>query len=284
MNFCEAPLEQGGSAADPQALFAQAATKFTAAIATASAAGATEFERWATAGRARANLFLGNFQVAATDAASLPPGWTYFAKFTAGGSITNSVVNLATTGFNNAGGIREKWWSRVDVDESMLMDAFTNELDSRVPIVRNAGELGVDGVTDYYSQFKYTDEGADIPLTSKAEMRLIEAEVAWQGGQLVDAMTILNALRGAAGLSSVTATTSNEVRDVLLNERFAELFMEAQRAHDLFRFNMYQTFVDNGDFVGTVADRAIKFPLTTSEALNNPNIEHSVSARCAPTL
>jgi hypothetical protein len=284
MNFCEAPLEQGGTAAAPSALFAQAVTKFTTAIATASAAGATEFERWATAGRARANLYLGNFTAAATDAASLPPNWTYYANFTAGGSITNSVVNLATTGFNNAGGMREKWWSRVDVAESKLMDAYTNELDPRVPIVRNAGELGVDGVTDYYSQFKYTEEGSDIPLTSKAEMRLIEAEVAWQENRLGDAMTILNGLRTAAGLTAVTATTANEVRDVLLNERFAETFMEAHRAYDLLRFNMYQTLVDNGDFVGTVADRAIQFPLTTSESLNNPNIEHSVSARCSPTL
>jgi hypothetical protein len=282
-HFCEAPAEPGGSAVSDAALYEAAVASLTTAIATAQAAGATDFERWARAGRARAHLMLGNFNEAEADAQAIPDAWTYNAKYSQGNS-ENSIVNLSTITFNNAGGIRAKWWSRVDVDDRMLMDAFTNELDPRVAIRRDAGVLGVDGVTDFYSQWKYRAVSDDIPLTHSDEMRLIEAEVEWRRGNLPEAMTILNGLRTAAGLTGVTATTSEEVFDVLLNERFAELFMEGQRTNDLYRFELFDDLVAAGDFVASVANRSIKFPMDSGEAANSQAIENNASQRCAPTL
>lgn len=289
-HFCEAPGEPGGAAMSDVELYDLAIQQLTTAISTADAAGADDYALWARAGRARANLMRGNFDAAFDDAQGVvddaPAGWSYNALYTQG-NLENSVVNLATITFNNAGGLREKWWNRVDVAERKLRDAFTDEPDPRIPIRRDAGVLGVDGVTDYYSQWKYTGVGgaaASIPLTHVREMRLIQAEVEWRRNNLPEAMTILNDLRTAAGLTTVAAATSDEVFDVLLNERFAELFMEAQRTNDLYRFDLFGDMVAAGDFVGSIANRAIKFPLTSDEGVNNQNIANDASQRCSPTL
>jgi len=37
-----------------------------------------------------------------------------------------------------------------------------------------------------------------------------------------------------------------------------------------------------GDFVETDSPRAIKFPLSSAEGLNNPNIEDDAGVRCTP--
>jgi hypothetical protein len=279
--FCEAPEGQNSAAVSDQAMYAQARDKLTAAL---SVAGG-DFELWARAGIARAELMLGNHSAASAAAgavlAAAPPGWAKEALFQVS-TAENSIVNLATFAFNHAGGIRQKWWPLVDDVARMMRDPFTNELDPRVPIRHEDGVLGVDGVTEFYSQWKYRDVGDDIPMTHLDEMRLIQAEAAWATGDLAGAMTILNGLRTAEGLSPVTATTSQEVFDVLLNERFAELFMEGHRMQDLNRFNLVPAMMTAGDFVETDSPRAIKFPLNSSEGLNNPNIEDDAGVRCTP--
>lgn len=283
--MCEAPGEPGGGVITDMQLWTQARDKLTAALATANDAGATDYALWARAGIARAELMLGNYPAADAAATAVlnnaPPGWMKEALFEVS-TASNAIVTLSTFDFNHASGIREKWWPLVDDDEQQMEDPISGELDPRVPIRHEAGVLGVDGVTEFYSQWKYTDEGADIPITHLDEMRLIQAEAAWADGDLSGAMTILNGLRTAVGLSPAVAATSAEVLDVLLNERFAELFMEGQRANDLDRFDLVPALMAAGDFVGTEDPRAIKFPMSSSEGLNNPNIEDDAAVRCTP--
>jgi hypothetical protein len=157
-----------------------------------------------------------------------------------------------------------------------------DEPDPRVPIRHEDGVLGVDGVTEFYSQWKYTEEGADIPITHLGEMQLIRAEVAWATNDLPGAMTILNQLRADAGLSPVTAATSADVFTVLLNERFAELFMEGHRMNDIHRFGVVPAMMTAGDFYDTDSPRATKAPMSASEGLNNPNVVDDAAVRCTP--
>ena len=218
-----------------------------------------------------------------SDAGSIPDGWEKLAQFSQNSNRQqNGVVSLITEGNNRAAGVREKWWSQVDNDAGALLDPWTNEADPRVGIHFD-GSLGVDGVTDHYSQVKYTALDADIPLFDSEEMRLIEAEVLWRNGDLDGAQAKMNALRAAVGLSALPATTDSDVvKDYILSERFAEFFMEGMRATDLARFGLV------ADVFGALNDperpplRPTKFPMDEDEARDNPNIDNSASARCLP--
>ena len=288
-SFCEAPGSQGGPAITDTEMYQQAITKLQAAQQVANAAGSTTFATAAQAGIARAELMLGNFSNAATAAGAVATDFTYEAIYTLS-AVRNDIVFLATIGFNNAGGMREKWWSQFDIAARMLMDPWTGELDPRVPIRFDAGVVGVDGITPYHSQWKYTDLNSRIEIIGGREMRLIEAEVDWRNGDFAQAMTILNNLRADAGLTAVANPgTSQGVFDFLLHERFAENFMEAHRMNDLDRFGLVPAMMAAGDFdsptTGGVTEpvRALKFPISDTESINNPNIADDATVRCAPT-
>jgi hypothetical protein len=254
----------------------------------------SDFAVWAEAGIARAELMLGNLDAANTAAgnvlANAPAGWQKLAQYQQA-TQENAIVNLNTIGFNNAAGMREKWWPLVDDAARLMADPWSlahlalTELDPRVPIRHDAGVLGVDGATPYFSQWKYRDVGADIPITHLDEMRLIQAEVAMRQDRLTDARTILNDLRVVAGLSPAPDAMADElaeVQELLLNERFAELFMEGHRQNDLVRFGLIPTLMANGDFVGSVSSRTVKFPIDIAEARDNPNVEDAAASRCLP--
>jgi len=284
-SFCEAPAEPGGPAVSDMELYQQAVAKMTGAIAAAEAAGAPQVALWARAGRARAHLMLGNYDDAMADARSVPDDFIWLAQFSGNSTRQyNDLVNLTTTGFNNAAAVREVWWERVDTDQNMMRDPWTGELDPRLP-VRYIGALGVDGLTPHYSQWKYRDLDADIPLTHGAEMRLIEAEVHWRRGELDEAMSKLNALRAAVGLGPLPdpAGNADRVFEYLLHERFAVLFLEGHRMNDLHRFGLVKDWIAKGAF-GAESEpvRPTKFPLSRDEAIHNPQIEDNAGMRCLP--
>lgn len=284
-------VEYGQSLTDTQ-LWAQARDKLQASL---GVAAGTDFAIWAQAGIARAELMLGNLSAANTAAgnviATAPAGWTKNALYQIS-TLENAIVNLNTIGFNNAAGMREKWWPLVDDAAELMADPWSldnlalTELDPRIPIRHVPGVLGVDGTTDYHSQWRYQDVGADIPLIDLNEMVLIQAEVAMRNDDFATARTLLNGLRTAAGLSpapDAMADDRAEVEELLLNERLAEMFMEGHRQNDLVRFNRVPALMTAGDFIETRPTRAIKFPMSSAEAQDNPNVEDDASARCLPT-
>lgn len=282
--WCEAPAEQGGPAVTDAQMYAQAITKLTEAFNLAQQASLTEWVRITQAGLARANLLAGNFAAAEAAALQVPDGFEYAALFSEQAS-SNAVVNLNTVGFNKAAGVREKWWTQVDTIQGLMRDPWTGQLDPRLPVVHLPRDRGVDATTPFYSQYKYKQLGADIPIIDSEEMRLIEAEVAWRRGSAADlaiAMSKMNDLRAAAGLSPLPdpAGNANTVRDYLLHERFAENFMEGRRLADLYRFNLIGTIVIEVGKPST--GRLMKFALSQTEALYNDNIEDDLSKRCAP--
>lgn len=267
MGYAEAPADAGGEALrDIELIEQRAIPQLSEAIQLAQSGGFTNWERLATAGRARANLMAGNYPDALTDAQNIPDGYIHEANYSVStGNQQNSIVALTHWDNNRAGGLYNGWWNQVDIDGGSLVDPYTNELDSRVPIRYEDGEFGVDGSTPHYSEMKYTGLGDDIRLTHWQEMRLIEAEVYYEDEQYINALNRVNEVRTAAGLTGHSMPTDqSEIMDYILHERFAEMFLEGHRLNDLNRFNLIL------DKLGP--NRAVKLPISINEVNANSNI------------
>ena len=284
--FCEGVIEENGPVVTDVQMTTAALAELTTAMATAQAAGATAYYNWALAGRARANLWLGNWDAALADAKAVPDGFVHYAQYSGNSSRQqNWIVFVATIRYNNAGGVREKWWPHVDTDKEMLIDPYTKQLDKRVEIWHDPGTIGVDGKTDYYSQWKYKDGEADVPMTHSDEMKLIEAEVYYQKGDYAGAQKVLNALRAAVDLDPLPTTTDKaKVMEYLLHETFAELWVEGRRMSYLHRWGktaeIFKPINDANNL--RPLPRPSKFPMSYSEATYNTQIDNSLSSRCLP--
>jgi len=282
--YCEAPGDAEGPAVSDQQLYQLAITGFTNTIATAQAAGAPDIAIAATAGRARAKQMSGDYAGAAMDASTVADDFEYLAKFNQ--QSTNSVVTLTTATFNQAGGLMQKWWSQVDADAngaSYMRDPYTGEFDMRIPVYFD-GDVATDNATLHYSQWKYQKETDDIPMLTGHEMRLIEAEAAMRNSDFDGAMGFINDLRDKVGLAPIAVpTTDEEMEEILLSERFAELFMTGMRAVDMHRFGNTRTIFDAmGDAERPGGDRPTKFSMSDTEANLNPNIADDLAQRCLP--
>jgi hypothetical protein len=273
---CEGPLEPGGAAVSDSAIIAAAIPLLTEAMNLAATAGnaAARYGDFARAGRARANLLSGNYDAALADAQGLPLSFEYAAQFSVATAGQNNLVYDNThSDRRKAAGVRDVLWSRVDTLQGFYLDPASGQPDPRVPISHRGGIRGVDGVKLHFSANKYTALDDDIPMTHGPEMRLIEAEVYWRKGDFANATARINTVRTAAGLPAIqNPGTSQGVFDALLDERFAQLFLEGQRAHDLYRFGLV------GSVLGT--GRATKFALDNNEVIRNDNIPDAVAGRC----
>lgn len=288
MSNCESPKAPDGEIVSDIEMYKLSIPLLTNAANIAQASGNTQYKNWAIGGRARANLFAGNFDAALADAQTIPDAYVFYASFTSSGTgAQNSFVTLSYRGRNKAAGLDQRHWASVDTIAGFVRDPWTNALDKRLPITHPRNERGGDGVTQHYNEEVYRDPGDDIPMTHGWEMRLIEAEVAWRKGDLVKAMERINYVRAnancytcvdknPAGLAPLPATTdANRVLDYLLRERFASLFLQGgQRMNDLYRFNKGKEVLG--------PNRPMKHPLTTNEILLNTHVNGSLVGRCMP--
>lgn len=285
MTACESPAVSSGPAVSDMAIYQQAVEKLTRAMQTATAAGRSDYATAAQAGRARANLFLGNLSAAASDAAAIPDGFSYDAKFN--NQSSNWVVTVTTKTYNEAAGLMYKWWPLIDesATSNFMRDPHTNEPDPRIEVWFD-GEIATDNLTPHYSQYKYKTEQDDIPMVHSDAMRLIQAEALALGGSAdyAGAMAIINQLRANVGLSPLPVPTDQDtMMDYLLSERFAETFMEGVRMVDLYRFNLVgEIFGAMNDPERPAAGRPTKFSMDSGEALLNPEIVDDLAVRCLP--
>ena len=283
MNYCESPLVPNGPRAPDAELFKQAITKFNDAVTLAQAANAADYLSWSLAGRARANLFAGNYPAALADAQAVPANYVKQALYSTS-SQTSFPGNQLHINRNRSGGLHRMWWTQVDTTPALgtgnartvlyVKDPWSGQADRRMAVLHAPGQLGVNNSTPHYSIDKYNDWAAPITITSKREMNLIAAEVYWRQGDLARAIELLNQNRTRTGVALpafATTLTANEVRDRILSERFAELFVEGHRLHDLNRFGLISQRLGPG--------RATKLPLSRTEILNNPSLKEG-EARC----
>ena len=288
MTFCESPLVASGPVATDQANLEQAVVNFGHAISAAKAANNSEYEYASIAGLAEAHLLLGNYASAAAEAAKVPAGFSYDAVYNE--EDRNSIVLLGTKGFNEAAGLMYKWWPKIDqttTQSSYMRDPLTDEYDPRMPVYFD-GEIATDNETPHYSQYKYTLENADVPFLHSDGMRLIEAEAKYRTGDYAGMTTILNTLRAAVGMSAfATPTDDATAQSYLLNERFAEHFMEGRRRNDLHRFGLMKSVFaalngGAGDSERPASGRPTKFSMTDTEPTYNANINNDLTQRCLP--
>lgn len=261
-----------------------AAGMFDDAIDISQAAGTPFYGNAARAGKAIALYLSGDYAGAVAEATQVPEGFSYDAIFNQ--VYWNAIVTLTTKGNNEAAGLMYWLWPRIDKTEdshSYIRDWATNEHDMRMPAWFD-GEIATDNETPHYSQYKYTSRQSPIPMFHSDHMRLIEAEAKAMSGDFAGATAILNSLRGAVGLAPLDVPTDEVMMaTALLNERFAELFMEGYRMVDLHRFGLVRDrFESFNDPDRRGVGRPTKFSGSTSEARYNDEIDEDEAARCFP--
>jgi hypothetical protein len=258
--MCSAALDQGPEIS-PAEIFALAEDRFSRAIEAAGAAGASDIGNLARVGRARARLNLGRKAEATADAAQVPEGFLYeFAYSGADASTENKLYVLMQ---------RELM---ATVEEPYRNMAFQGQPDSRVQVI----DLGLKGPgtdIDMWSAMKYPTIESPVAVATWEEAQLIMAEAALDAGQLQSAVDIFNVLHDRVGLPPFASNDAAEIRDQLIYERRAELFLEGQHMQDMERFNLPLVPAPGTPFYhGGVYGDQICFPLPEVEYLNNPNI------------
>lgn len=256
--FCQ--VTYNDSAAEPRTVaFQRALPYYQAALTQAQAAGDQDDEYAALGGLAQTYFDLGDGANAVKYSVQVPTDYLQTAYYSTASSDENNQL-----------------WSysfqRNEISVYNTYAAVAN--DPRAPWTdcRLGGcvaELSADGSSPQFRQDKYNQADSPIPVMSGAEMRLIEAEVDYQNGQLTDAVAQVNEERAFYGLPAATATTATEVFQLIDHERFLVLWLSGRRLFDLDRWN--DPFLNGGTIVRQgVADRARCFPLSETECDTNP--------------
>ncbi len=283
MTFCESVAEPTGNVVTDMQLLQQAESKLTTAMATAQSAGRPEYATASIAARAQTRMMLGDWAGAVADASSIPAGFSYDAIFNA--ESINWIVLVTTKNYNEAAGLLHKWWPLIEMSDEpgYMRDMYSNMPDKRLPVYFD-GEVATDNETPHYSQWKYNVDTDDIPMLHSDGMQLIIAEAMARSGDFAGATGVLNELRAAVGLPGHEVPTDPVTMGTLvLHERFAEHFMEGHRMIDLHRNGLVRdVFEALNDPERLGVGRPTKFPLTSSEAVYNPNIQDDLLVRCLP--
>jgi len=245
----------------PDEVFAEAEDRFTRAMDAASAVGDDEILNLVRVGRARARLNMGDGAGAAADAALVPEGFEYAFQYSVQDASTENKLFVLME--------RELMATVEPMYRNMT---FGGVPDPRVVAV-DLGLLGPGTDIEIWSTPKYPALDSPIPVATWEEAQLIQAEVALDNGQLQDVVDIINVLHDRVGLPPFSSSDAAEIREQLIYERSAELFLEGQQMQDLERFNLELVPAPGSPFPhGGVFGDQICFPLPEVEYLNNPNI------------
>jgi starch-binding outer membrane protein, SusD/RagB family len=259
-----------GPEIQPPAIFAEAVTRFTKAIAAATTANDATTLNLARLGRARALLDIGgaaNLAAAAADAALIPNTF-----------VVNTSSDATNTRRQNAAFISmaQNSYSTVDsVYRNVPVPGGTTQ-DPRVAVTdlnRNGTATG----SRAWIPTKYNLVTAPMRVASYAEAQLIIAENAASTGDINGAVTAINNARArTANVPAYVApvgATAADVKTQIIEERRREFFVEGHRLGDLRRYGLpflpaAGTAYRYGGNYGTLTC----FPLPDVERINNPTI------------
>ena len=231
MTFCETYLD-GEDLTDAQ-LYRMAELSLGQAIETSRRASSPEYLNAALAGRAQARMLLEDWDGAESDAMAVPAGFSYVSHHS--DDDPNPLV-LWIEVYRRAGFLH-KWWPLVEESEGpgFLIDPWSGEKDHRIPAHYDGGTLAGSEIPRHQPR-KYDSVEDDIPIVHYDLAQLIIAEARAERGDYAGATTVLNGLRAAVGLPPHdTPTSAEEMGELILWERFAELHLEGQRLIDLHR-------------------------------------------------
>lgn len=269
--FCEVTFE-GGAPVAPDSVLRRAEGWFTKALAIAQTRNQAELVNAALAGRASVRAGLGNWAGAAADAALVPTAFRFVVEYA--DPATDQYNRIYWAGASTPYRAHTVWRTPYEA-------YYTETKDPRVawglhPTQKEGDAAVMDlGKVPFYQQQKYKTRNAPIALSSGREMRLIEAEAKLRGGDVAGAMTLINAIRTAAGAPTVTAGSSAEAWTRLKRERGIELWLEGRRLADLRRWKAGNTLGDldplelPGEASKLSAEQSLCYPVPKSEQETN---------------
>lgn len=292
-NYCSGvPLSTGNpdgsfTYGEPQTttqLLTEAIAKFDAAIAVATAAGATGATQLnlARIGKGRAQLNQGQFAAAAATVAAVPTSFRYLVLHDENtGRQNNGIFVFAQTGRRFA----------IPDREGINGLPFRSLNDPRAPAFRaSATAIGFDASTPLIVTSKFPNRSASTPVAEGVEARLIEAEAALQANNTTLFLSKLNEARAGAPtyntvlggpvaasptpIAAAPATMAAQV-DLLFQERAINLFLTSHRLGDLRRLirqygrGAETVFPTGAYFKGGVYGTDVNLPIPFEER-NNP--------------
>jgi starch-binding outer membrane protein, SusD/RagB family len=210
-------------------IFDRAIERFTTA---AGIATAGEQAHLAAIGRARALLNLGQFNEAAALVANVPTSFQYMVTYSEAATPTHNAVFQMINGES-----RFSVWGASDVVGEGQNGLPYN--DPRTP--KTAPGTPFEGAPGtHFGQLKYPGLGADIPLATGVEARLIQAEAALRANNVSAFLDFHNQARAQAGvpaftLAQVQAMTEAQRVDLHFRERAYHMWLTAHRLGDLRR-------------------------------------------------
>jgi hypothetical protein len=261
-SMCSAAINLGPELQPPQ-IFAEAMLRFDTAVVEATAAGDDATLHLALLGRARTELDLNNSADAAADAALIPPGFEADIDHDASASRRVNLVYVHT---------RQAAFSSVDTS---IINRDTTDHDPRIAVT-NSLTLGSDGFTTIWYANKDASSTSVQALAKYSEAQLIIAENDANTSNLGGAVTIINAVRLAAGDTTTFnpgTLTQPVVMAEIVEQRRREFFLEGHRLGDLRRLGLPMSPAVGAPYVsgGSYGAQSC-FPLPNVERVNNPNI------------
>jgi hypothetical protein len=266
----------GGPALPPDSVLARADRRFTRAIEAAESAGVTKMLNFALVGRARTRLNQAwdagtlddptALQNAADDARRVPKGFSVEATYSTSSERTeNHVYNANGPGVENIG---------QTIGAPYRNAEFDGVDDPRLPVVEDAdGSIGES--LPLWIQEKYVSASAAIEIASWEEAKLIVAGAELEAGNLSAAVSIINELHRDVGLpDTYSSSNPDDIRDQIIYERRAELFLEGKLLGDARRYDLpFSPPVGAETGSGLTYGDVRAFPLPNVEVDNNPNID-----------
>ena len=172
-------------------------------------------------------------------------------------------------------------------------EAGDTRKDATIGYVTASGSLNTNKVYPYCVKYAkphsiWGSTGNNIPVYRYAEVLLMLAEVLNEQGKGADGVDYIDQVRARADLGEITASSQENLRNVILQERRVELAFENKRWFDLVRSNTYQQVItDYGNRVkanppayyyppGAMPPNnaftviTAKYPLPADEAALNP--------------
>jgi hypothetical protein len=262
--MCSAAINVGPELT-PAQLFAEAKIRFDSSVAYATAGSDATTASFATLGRARTQLDLGNVAAAGTDAATIPSTFVV--------NMTTDAVNIRRENFSF---VTINQNSFATVDPSFRGLTINGSPDPRVAVT-NTGKNGTATGTQMWTPDKYPALNTVMPIARYAEAQLIVAEAKLAANDIAGATTAINAARAThPGLPSFSSTglTAADVKTQIIEERRRELFLEGHRLGDIRRYAIPLAPAAGTAYTiggGTYGSQNC-FPLPDVERINNPNL------------
>ena len=281
-NVCVAVID-GGPAEDFMIHFTRAEAAFTEALAVARAAGNSDYENAALAGRASVRTWLGDWTGGEDDAELVPVNFEYLMHYN---TLERSQHNSYFFAAQAPGSFRtiSAWHTFYADNYDTFADprtAYNTFVDYPVTtgtlwdIGDGRGEVGA---VPFYQSNKHTDHSSPIQLSDGKEALLIVAEATLRGGNWSGALDIINGMRTDVGVAPRVATNSEETWTWLKLEKAIELWLESRWLGERRRW-----YGDGTDPVApgpwpalmNMEDRPGRdrcFPISESEFQTNPNL------------